>query len=199
MAKVLVLSGSLSEKEKSYSSQMLDLFVKTYKEVHPNDELEFVDLNTTKHAEVFLSRNTFATYWKDVESDKWIDKLKAADKVILSCSMTNFGPTVVVKNFIDSVAVANKTFSYKYSKKGDAVGLLDHLRVMIVTTQGAPKDWYLWGSHTNWLIGTWKFLGAKYVDTFELNGTKLSVFADKKPYDVVQEFKQDALEKAKQF
>ncbi|MFL1059654.1 FMN-dependent NADH-azoreductase, partial [Mycoplasmopsis synoviae] len=32
-----------------------------------------------------------------------------------------------------------------------------------------------------------------------LNGTKLSVFADKKPYDVVQEFKQDALEKAKQF
>ncbi|SYV92449.1 azoreductase, partial [Mycoplasmopsis synoviae] len=63
MAKVLVLSGGLSEKEKSYSSQMLDLFVKTYKKVHPNDELEFVDLNTTKHAEVFLSRNTFATYW----------------------------------------------------------------------------------------------------------------------------------------
>ncbi|MFL1043545.1 NAD(P)H-dependent oxidoreductase, partial [Mycoplasmopsis synoviae] len=92
-----------------------------------------------------------------------------------------------------------KTFNYKYSKKSDAVGLLDHLRVMIVTTQGAPKDWYLWGNHTNWLIGTWKFLGAKYVDTFELNGTKLSVFADKKPYNVVQKFKQDALEKAKQF
>ncbi|UUD35945.1 FMN-dependent NADH-azoreductase [Mycoplasmopsis citelli] len=199
MAKVLFLEGNLTKSESSYASQMLYEFKNQYMLAHPEDEVEMVNLNDTEFAQVFLHNSNFGTYWKDVNSDKWIDKLKSVDKVVLSCSMTNFGPNAVVKNFIDGVAVANKTFSYKYSKKGEAIGLLDHLSVMVVASQGAPRDWYLWGSHIEWLKGTWKFLGAKVVDTIEIAGTKLAPINTQTPAEYASSQKEALMEKAKHF
>ncbi|SYV97391.1 FMN-dependent NADH-azoreductase, partial [Mycoplasmopsis edwardii] len=59
-------------------------------------------------------------------------------------SMVNYGPTAVVKNFIDGVAVANKTFSYKYSTTQDAVGFLTNLNVLVIGSQGANFGTYPW-------------------------------------------------------
>ncbi|WP_025755340.1 FMN-dependent NADH-azoreductase [Mycoplasmopsis cricetuli] len=174
MKKVLFLEGNLNTIENSYSSQMLRNFYKQYKIAHPQDEVEFINLNDTEFNQVFLLAENMSNYWTKINSDKWIDKLKSIDKLVISCQMVNFGPTAIVKNFIDGIAVANKTFSYKYSKKGDAKGLLDHLSVMVIASQGAPRDWYLWGSHIEWLKGTWKFLGAKKVETIEITGTKIA-------------------------
>ncbi|RIV16856.1 FMN-dependent NADH-azoreductase [Mycoplasmopsis gallopavonis] len=99
---------------------------------------------------------------------------KEVDLVVISNSMINFGPSAIVKNFIDSICVPNKTFSYKYSKQGDAIGLLTNLNVIIVSTQGAPKGWYPFGNHTEWLKGVFKFIGAQNVDVVEFLGTKVA-------------------------
>ncbi|TNK87444.1 FMN-dependent NADH-azoreductase, partial [Mycoplasmopsis pullorum] len=100
-------------------------FLNEFKNANPESQIELIDLNDTELAHTYLNKKTFATYWQDVKSDQWIEKLKNVDKLIISLPMINFGPSSVVKNFIDAIAVANKTFSYKYSKKGDAIGLLN--------------------------------------------------------------------------
>lgn len=57
--------------------------------------------------------------------------------------MTNFAPAPVLRNFIDHIMVADHTFSYKYSKKGEAIGLVTNLKTQIITVQGAPYGWYM--------------------------------------------------------
>ncbi|MEE3928072.1 FMN-dependent NADH-azoreductase [Mycoplasmopsis ciconiae] len=176
MEKVLFLHGNVMADDKSISNQLEKRFLELYALKHPSAEIEVIDLDQTKLAEVFLTKETLKDmkYYKEVDSDFWIEKLKQVNSVVISCPMINFGPSAIVKNFIDAICVANKTFSYKYSKKGDAIGLLDHLKVMILTTQGAPADWYPWGSHVKWLEGTWKFLGAQKVESILIGGTKLA-------------------------
>ncbi|WP_406614681.1 FMN-dependent NADH-azoreductase [Mycoplasma corogypsi] len=182
MKKVLFLDGNLNQNEVSYSYQIMDA---CFKQVNSKEfDVKRVNLNQTELAKTFLTQDSFATYFADVESDKWINELKEVDLLVLSCSMNNFGPSVVVKNFIDSICVANKTFSYKYSNKGDAVGLLNNLNVVVVATQGAPRDWYPFGSHIEWLKGTFNFLGAKSINTLEYCGTKVAPIKDKKPSEV---------------
>ncbi|SYV96820.1 FMN-dependent NADH-azoreductase, partial [Mycoplasmopsis edwardii] len=53
--------------------------------------------------------------------------------------MINFTVPTVVKNFFDGIAVPDKTFSYRLSKDGNPVGLLNNLNVIFVTTQGGPQ------------------------------------------------------------
>ncbi|WP_036464964.1 FMN-dependent NADH-azoreductase [Mycoplasmopsis sturni] len=199
MQKVLFLQGSVIPNDKSYSSQVLLEFQKKYKAAHPEDQIEFVNLNDTKFASTSLTANNFATFWNDVDSDFWIQKLKDVDKVVISTQMINFGPAAVVKNFIDGIAVANKTFSYKYSKKGEAKGLLDHLSVMVIASQGAPKDWYQWGSHIQWLKGTWNFLGAKKVDSIEIYGTKVEPINQMTPQELASSLEEEIQQKAQTF
>ncbi|WP_313770911.1 NAD(P)H-dependent oxidoreductase [Mycoplasmopsis felis] len=67
-------------------------------------------MNTT-HSETYLTKNNIPNYWNEIDADFWINKLKETDLLILSSSMVNFASPVVVKNFIDSICVADKTFS----------------------------------------------------------------------------------------
>ncbi|APJ38616.1 FMN-dependent NADH-azoreductase [Mycoplasmopsis pullorum] len=199
MSKALFLHANLSSDENSTSFYLEQQFLNEFKKANPESQIEVIDLNDTELAHTYLNKKTFATYWQDVKSDQWIEKLKNVDKLIISLPMINFGPSSVVKNFIDAIAVANKTFSYKYSKKGDAIGLLNNLDVMILATQGAPKDWYLWGSHVTWLEGTWNFLGAKKVDSILLAGTKVAPYNEISPKKLVDENLQLIKEKAQSF
>lgn len=87
--------------------------------------------------------------------------------------MINFNIPVTLKNFIDHIAIANKTFSYKYSKKGDAIGLLNNLDVQIIATQGAPLDWYPFASHYKFLEGFWNFVGANVKESIIIHSVKI--------------------------
>ncbi|MGZ9762790.1 FMN-dependent NADH-azoreductase [Mycoplasma sp. 5912] len=178
MQKILLLDGNLINKDhSSYTGDTMDYLETKFKS--EGKDVKRFDLNET-HGDIFLTKKTYPDYWKQIDSDKWINLLKETDLVVISTSMINFAASVVVKNFIDSVSLADKTFSYKYSKKGEAIGLLDHLNVLIIASQGAPQDWYQWGSHVSWLEGTWKFLGAKNVQIYRINGTKVKPISDEK-------------------
>ncbi|MHA3786022.1 FMN-dependent NADH-azoreductase [Mycoplasma sp. Z244C] len=173
MQKILFIDGHVIPSKNSVSHKILDLLETKYQEDETNI-IERIDLNDTKLATTFMSSNNFSTYWNDVESDQWIEKVKNTDVLVISNPMINFSSSALVKNFIDAIAVANKTFSYKYSSKGDAIGLLTNLKkVIIVSTQGAPDGWYPWGDHAKWLEGTFKFLGAQDVQHIKWYGTKV--------------------------
>lgn len=115
--KVLVLKGNLVADANSFSNKVVDYFVDKVESKYQDAEVEVINLAKTKLADVFLTQKSFSTYYTDVESAKWISKMKEVDKVIISVPMINFGPSTIVKNFIDAISVADQTFSYKYSKK----------------------------------------------------------------------------------
>ncbi|WP_026389340.1 FMN-dependent NADH-azoreductase [[Acholeplasma] multilocale] len=183
--KVLAISGTVSPLESSYSLELANRFIEEYKALNPNDDIQYLDLNDVPMAKITLTRENMATYFNEEDSMKYINQLKEVDKVIVVSPMNNFGVSGLMKNYLDHILLANQTFSYKYSKKGDAVGLLDHLTVQVLTTQGAPYGWYLWGDHTAFLKGTFEFVGAKVMDPILLAGTKTDPMNKMTPVEAV--------------
>lgn len=171
--KVLVIISSMIEEKDSFSNALTKHFVKHYQAAHPDDEISYLNLNDIEMASKTLTKHNFATFFNEEDSDKYINQLKAINKVIFASPMTNYNVTSMAKNYLDHILVANKTFSYKYSKKGDAKGLLTNLKVQILATQGAPYGWYLWGNHAKYLEGTWKFVGAEIAPSILVCGTKV--------------------------
>lgn len=198
-SKILVIRTSMVDKKISISNEMVDKFIEIYKTIKPNDTFIELDLNNEPMAQISLNRNNAATFFNQNDSDKYIEMLKVVDKVIFSCPMTNFNICATAKNYLDHILVANKTFSYKYSKKGDAIGLLPHLSVQLLTTQGAPFGWYTWGNHTENLKGTWEFMGAKVVKPVLIAGNKIAENASKTPSQRINEHINELSEAAKSF
>ncbi|MBZ4195117.1 FMN-dependent NADH-azoreductase [Mycoplasma tauri] len=167
---LLVLS---SPNKESLSSAVATFSAKKLIEKYPNSELTVLDLNNSPFSSIVLNSFNRDTFFADTESDLWIQKLKETNILIIAAPMTNFNFPATLKNFIDSIAVAEKTFTYKYATKGASKGLLDKLNVFIIATQGAPKGWYPFGDHVRMLKGTFKFLGAKKVGSVLIDGTKV--------------------------
>lgn len=200
ITKVLVIKSSMTENSPmgSYSSALNDKFMEYYRKENPLDKIIELNLNHEKDL-ISLNSENFSEFFTDGVSDKYINQLKDVNKVVVSSPMTNFNYTAVLKNYLDRILVANKTFSYKYSKKGDAVGLLDHLQVQILTTQGAPLGWYLWGDHTKNLEGTFEFVGAKVHPSIVMDGLKTSTYSSLKPSEAVELFDNEIKTAAKNF
>jgi FMN-dependent NADH-azoreductase len=66
-------------------------------------------------------------------NDQLIAELKAADVIVLTAPMINFGVTTQLKNWIDAVARAGATF--KYGANGPE-GLVTGKQVIVVSTRG---------------------------------------------------------------
>lgn len=184
--KVLVIRGTMMQVNASTSCKLTNKFLDLYKQKNPNAEIIEMDLNKEEAGMHSMTSDNMKEFF--LTSDKYIDLLKSVDKVIMSCPMTNFNYPAVVKNFIDHICVADKTFSYKYSKNGGSVGLLTNLKVQILTTQGAPMGWYPFGNHTETLKGTWEFLGAQVNPTFVLAGTKVKPAIDMTSEEYINTF-----------
>ncbi|ARU91624.1 azoreductase [Spiroplasma clarkii] len=199
MAKVLVITGTVSPIEKSYSIALTKSFVKAYIASHPDDELIELDLNTAPMASKTLTRTNQTEYWNEQDAMEYINQLKEVQKVIISSPMNNFNVSGLIKNYLDHILLANQTFSYKYSKKGDAIGLLDHLKVQILTTQGAPFGWYPFGDHTAFLKGTWEFVGAKVCEPILFAGTKVAPIMQMSPDEAVATIADKITKAAKDF
>ena len=185
--KVLVLKSSMIQEEKSFSIHLLKKFLEYYKQKNPQDEIIELDLNDIPISSKTLTVHNFNSFFNEEDSDKYINQLKEVNKVIIASPMTNFNYPASLKNYLDHILVANKTFSYKYTKKGEAKGLLPHLKVQLLTTQGAPFGWYPWGNHTEMLRGTWEFVGAQVVEPLLIAGTKVD-YGQKTPIDAINDY-----------
>ncbi|ACF07072.1 FMN-dependent NADH-azoreductase [Metamycoplasma arthritidis] len=196
MKKVLVLLSSPVAKENSYSTYFATKFVEEYQKINQEDEIKIIDLNSFDVSQKTLTSGNFATFFNENDSDALINELKSVDKLIVASPMINFNVPATLKNYLDHICVANKTFSYKYKAKGASIGLLDHLKVQIITSQGAPSGWYSFSSHTKYLEGLFNFLGIEIAPSIEITGTKV----DPKPKEELYlEFEQEIIKKASEF
>ena len=183
--KIISILGSINAN--SISNKVNALVVEKLMDKYKNSKLTLINLNNSELANHCLTMDTKATFYQDTNSDFYINRLKENDILVLSAPMFNFNYSSVVKNFIDTICVADKTFSYKYSKKGDAIGYLTNLKVILVVTQGAPKGWYPFGDVAKNLEGTFKFLGVKKVETIFIGGTKVAPLKDLPVEEIIKQ------------
>ncbi|AXE60569.1 FMN-dependent NADH-azoreductase [[Mycoplasma] phocae] len=199
MSKIIVIYGSPIEENLSISTMLTKRYVEEYKKAHPMDEIQELNLNDLDMSTNLLTSKNKVNFFNEKDSDFYIELLKKADKVIMNSPMINFNVPATIKTFFDRIAVANKTFSYKYAKKGAAIGLLDNLKIQIIATQGAPLGWYPWASHINYLEGIWKFLGAEVSETIILAGVKANPLKNYTMEELLESKLSEIIEKASNF
>lgn len=148
MAKVLYITAHPLDHTKSHSMAVGETFINSYKEVNPNDEIIHIDLykENIPHidADVFsgweklrsgvdfneLTTNEKAKVGRLSElSEQFI----SADKYVFVTPLWNFSFPAVMKAYLDSVAVAGKTF--KYTEQGP-VGLLVDKKALHIQARG---------------------------------------------------------------
>lgn len=101
-------------------------------------------------------------------SDTLIEELKAADTIVFSAPVYNFGAPAVVKAWADMVARAGTTF--KYTETG-AVGLLEGKRAYIAAASGGTPIGSDADFMTRWLAFFLRFLGIADVEVVGAAGT----------------------------
>ncbi|VEU60623.1 FMN-dependent NADH-azoreductase [Mycoplasmopsis bovigenitalium] len=175
-----VNKDSLSEK---LNNEVVKLLMKKF----PNSTLNQLNTSNSEFQHTSLNANNFSEFFTETNSDHWIDILKETNVLVISSPMVNFNYSAGIKNFIDSVAVANKTFSYKYSKKNGSIGLLDNLKVIILGTQGAPEGWYPFGNFIENLRGIFDFFGANQIETLLVAGNKVEPNSSKTHEQIIDE------------
>lgn len=148
MAQVLYITAHPHNETQSYSMAVGKAFIDTYKEVHPNDTI--VPLDLYKENIPHIDADVFSG-WGKLQSGQSFDALSAeeqekvrrlneisdqfiaADKYVFVTPLWNLSYPPVMKAYIDSVAVAGKTF--KYTEKGP-IGLLTDKKALHIQARG---------------------------------------------------------------
>lgn len=148
MAKVLYITAHPHNETQSYSMAVGKEFIDTYKEVNQNDEVTHLDLY--KENIPYIDADVFSG-WGKLQSGQGFDQLSAeekakvsrlgelceqfiaADKYVFVTPMWNLSSPPVMKAYIDSVAIAGKTF--KYTEQG-SVGLLTDKKALHIQARG---------------------------------------------------------------
>ncbi|MBM7702104.1 FMN-dependent NADH-azoreductase [Metabacillus iocasae] len=148
MAKVLYITAHPHDDTASYSMAVGKAFMDTYKEVNPSDEIVHIDLykENIPHIDVDVFSG-----WGKLQSGKGFEELSAeekakvgrlselcdqfvsGDKYVFVTPLWNFSFPPVMKAYIDSVAVAGKTFNY--TAEGP-VGLLTDKKALHIQARG---------------------------------------------------------------
>jgi FMN-dependent NADH-azoreductase len=148
MAQVLYITAHPHDDTQSYSMAVAKAFMDTYKEVNPDDQVVHIDLYREHiphiDADVFSG-------WGKLQTGKGFEELSSeekskvnrlnelseqfisADKYVFVTPMWNFSFPPVMKAYIDSVAVAGKSF--KYTEQGP-VGLLTDKKAIHIQARG---------------------------------------------------------------
>lgn len=148
MSNILYITAHPLDNSHSYSMEVGKEFIKSYKELHPDDEVVHLDLYTADIP--YLDADVFSGWEKLREGDSF-DKLSSnekekvgrlaelggqfllADKYVFVTPMWNFSVPAIMKAYIDAIAVSGKTF--KYTKDGSR-GLLTGKKALHIQARG---------------------------------------------------------------
>ncbi|MBN8201229.1 MULTISPECIES: FMN-dependent NADH-azoreductase [Bacillaceae] len=148
MAQVLYITAHPHDDKVSYSMAAGKAFIDSYKEANPNDEVVHVDLYKENIPQIDV--DVFSG-WGKLQSGKGFEELSedekakvgrlselseqfvAADKYVFVTPLWNFSFPPVMKAYLDSVAVAGKTF--KYTAEGP-IGLLTDKKAIHIQARG---------------------------------------------------------------
>lgn len=148
MAQVLYITAHPHDDMVSYSMAAGKSFIDSYKEANPNDEVVHIDLYKENIPQIDV--DVFSG-WGKLQSGKGFEELSedekakvgrlselseqfvAADKYVFVTPLWNFSFPPVMKAYLDSVAVAGKTF--KYTAEGP-IGLLTDKKAIHIQARG---------------------------------------------------------------
>lgn len=148
MAKVLYITAHPLNEEQSVSLAAGKAFIETYKEVNQNDEIVHLDLFKENipqiDADVLggwgkLQQGTAFEQLSSEEQAKigrlaeLVEQFTGADKFVFVTPLWNFSFPPVMKAYLDSVAVAGKTF--RYTAEGP-VGLMTDKKALHIQARG---------------------------------------------------------------
>ncbi len=171
--------GSLSQK---VLNKLLSCFPSEYKLTRHN-------LDKEPYFKECITNDTFGKFF-DSKSDELIKELSESDVVIFSTPTENFGIPAILKNYLDRVLQASKTFKYKYDHGvGGSVGLLPAgKKCIIINTQGSPADWYHFTSTISQLEGCMKFIGIKDTKSLLIDGTKTPEYSTYSYDEIIKKY-----------
>jgi len=148
MAKVLYITAHPLNEEQSVSLATGKAFIETYKEVNPNDEIVHLDLFKENIPQIDADvlggwgQLQKGTAFEQLSSDaqakigrlaELVEQFTGADKFVFVTPLWNFSFPPVMKAYLDSVAVAGKTF--RYTAEGP-VGLLTDKKALHIQARG---------------------------------------------------------------
>ncbi len=150
MTRVLYIEAS-PRREASFSSRVGHAFVAAYREAYPDHEVEHLPLfdvalpafggegANQKMAQIADmvrggSGIEAAGEWAGVVAE--IERLKAADKIVISSPMWNFSIPYRLKHYIDLVCQPGLTFYV--NRQGEYVGMLENRPLQLVLASGSP-------------------------------------------------------------
>lgn len=149
---VLQICANPKPTEESVSKQLLTTFFSTLVDKNPDIDMEMIDLYQEKPP--YLSYAGYRAIWNPVYdaeykltseeeaalhySKKHAEQLNAADVVVISAPMWNFGPPAILKAWIDQVIAPNIT----YKLTGSRVEPLHHIKkvVLLVSSGYSYKE-----------------------------------------------------------
>ena len=132
--------------ERSYSLRAANAFLESYRESHPEDTVQTIDLGMDalpdflglaaqgKYGILHGQQHTQeeADAWKAIEAE--IERFKSADKVVISSPMWNFGIPYRLKQYFDIIVQPGYTFSF--SPETGYSGLVTGKPAMLVLARG---------------------------------------------------------------
>ncbi len=131
MSNLLVIKAHPLSKNESRSIQALTSFITSYKEIHPTDTIEFVDLYEENIPEIdkdilsawssLRNGNSFSELTPSQQQkissfNALTDQFLAAEKIVIANPLWNLNIPTRLKAWFDAVNVAGKTF--KYTEQG---------------------------------------------------------------------------------
>lgn len=148
MSKILYLTANPKTVERSVSLGVGEAFLKAYQTANPEDEITIIDLYNTDIPEIdfdllYVIENLKKGFSLDELNEQtksnlqrynnFTDQFVQADKYIFVTPMWNLGLPSRVKDYIDTVCVAGKTF--RYTPKGPQ-GLLTNKKCLHIHASG---------------------------------------------------------------
>ncbi|WP_102275252.1 FMN-dependent NADH-azoreductase [Cytobacillus massiliigabonensis] len=148
MGKILYITAHPHNETQSYSMAVGKAFIDAYQEVNPNDKIVTIDLYKEHiphiDADVFSGWGKLRTgsAFDDLTAeekgkvsrlDELSNQFVEGDKYVFVTPLWNFSFPPIMKAYLDSVAVAGKTF--KYTEQGP-IGLLPNKKALHIQARG---------------------------------------------------------------
>lgn len=189
MSKLLVINAHpIVDSISSVSLDVLDYFMKAYKELHSNDEIiEQINLYSEQ---VPMIDETVLTAWGKLRDgqeltnqeqevtermNEIVKQFKSANKYVIAYPLHNFNVSSKLKAYMDNILIARETF--KYTDTG-SVGLLkDGRSIVVIQGSGAiytNNDWYTEVEFSHkYLKSMFNFMGIEDYNIIRVQGTDL--------------------------
>lgn len=188
MDKLLIINANpKTDINTSFSLQVAEHFLKTYKKVCPTETFERIDLY---REEIPVVDQTVLDAWdrlrkgEDLSAEQKritermgeiLKQFKNAMKYVIVMPLFNFNIPSKLKDYMDNILIARETF--KYTENGSVGLLTDGRKLLVIQGSGAiytNDDWYTEVEYSHkYLKSMFNFIGVQDYTIIRAQGTSL--------------------------